>query len=399
MPIKLVPLVLTLLTFATPVVVGLLNTGQAASTSSTTEAITQPNISTLPDNSAQIIVSPGEDTSSATTISALGTVEANEVAAVSFLVAGDVAEITVEVGDTVSEGDLLAWLDAAGTQTSYDQARLNLERAQINLDQLYEAPNESTLRVADANIASAQAAYSAAANTSSSSDLEAAQLRYQQALNTYDAQVTARANMNGSDAEITLQDAAVGAASFNLEIARLQLEELQNPDTSNLGSAGVRIKQAQLQKEELLAEPTQAEIDSAEIAIQRVEQQVAEAETALRRTRLYAPISGTVTAVNIEAGDSVGTSTIVIEISDLSQLWLTASVHEVDVAQLSAGQLASVTLDSLPDVEIPATVDLISWLSTIEDDIVYYDTRFALNVADARIRVGMTAQAIVEVEN
>lgn len=404
MSVKFVLLFLTLATFAIPAAVGLVSRSQAQTPAASVSA-------TMPDFAQMEGITPpagfefdrtivlDTETSSSATVSALGTIEANEVADASFLVSGEIAEILVEVGDTVNAGDLLAWLDATEAQTTYDQARLNLERAKINLDEIHEPPDESTLRVADANIASAQAAYSDAANTVSSAELESAQLRYQQALNTYNAEAAARANMNGTEEEIALQDAAVGAASFNLEIARLQLEELQNPDTSNLWSAGVRIRQAQLQKEELLAGPTQEEIASAEIAVQRAEAQLAEAQLALERTRLYAPISGVVTAVNVERGDTVSTGTVVVTISDLSQLWLTAPVHEVDVAQLTSGMTATVTLDALPELEIPATVEQISWLSTVEDDIVNYDTRFALVTDDPRVRVGMTAQAIVEVGN
>ncbi|MAS33125.1 MAG: hypothetical protein CL610_03900 [Anaerolineaceae bacterium] len=405
MPVKYVLLLLALVTVATPAAVGLVNSSQATEVPATSSLPTAPNRQTFaamqdgdtpPGDFAQTIVIPNENTPSSVTISALGTIEANEVAGVSFLTAGDVAEIAVETGQTVSEGDLLAWLHGTDAQIAYDQAQLSLERARINLDEIYEPPTDSELRVADANIASAQAAYSAAADNSSAVD--SAEVRYQQALNTYETAAAVRANMNGTEEEIALQDAAVGAASFNLEIARLQLEEAQNPDTSGLWSAGVRIRQAQLQKEALLAEPTEAEVTSAEIAVQRAEAQVASAETALRRTRVYAPISGVVTAVNVEPGDSVSAGIIVIEISDVSQFWLSALVHEVDVDDLSAGMPATITLDALPDLSIDATVEQISWLSTVEDNIVNYDTRFLLRTTDPRIRVGMTAQAVVEVE-
>ncbi len=234
MSVKFVLLFLAIATFAIPAVVGLVSSTQTqtAATSATMPDFAQLEGFTPPAGFDRTIALDTEANTS-TTISALGTIEANEVADVSFMVSGEVAEILVNVGDSVNAGDLLAWLDGMDAQVNYDTARLNLERARINLDELYEPPDESTLRVADANIASAQAAYSDAANTVSSADVESAQLRYQQALNTYNAEAAARANMNGTEEEIALQDAAVGAASFELEIARLQLEELQNPDSSS----------------------------------------------------------------------------------------------------------------------------------------------------------------------
>jgi HlyD family secretion protein len=393
MSVKQSLFLLTLLTLSVPAGVGFIGASQ-------TTPATAPTQQTIVIPSSETDTRPFDqtETTTATTISALGTIEANQVAEVSFLVSGEVAEVWVESGDTVSAGDVIARLDTTAAQVAYDQAALNLERAQISQQELYEPPTDEAIRAANANISSAQAAYSEIAN-GSDSEVQSAQYRYDQALNSYNTEVAVRANMNGTDEEIALQDATVGAASFELEIARLQLEEAQTPDSSGLWEAGVRIQQAQLELEELQAGPDQADIDSAELAVQRAQAQLDDAAIALQRTDLIAPISGVVTAVNIEAGQNASTTTVAVEISDLSQLWLTAPIHEVDVDQLSAGMPATVRLDALPDVDIPATVEQIDWLSTVTDNIVNYDTRFALNTDDARIRVGMTAEAFVQVES
>lgn len=392
MSVKLSLFVLTLLTVAVPAGVGFISVSQTTPASAPTQqtiVIPSSEIDTRPFDNAQ---------TTSTTISALGTIEANQVAAVSFLVAGEVAEVLVESGDSVNAGDVIARLDSTAAQVAYDQAALNLERARISQQDLYEPPTDEAIRAANANIASAQAAYSEIAN-GSSSEIQSAQYRYEQALNNYNTELAVRANMNGTDEEIALQEAAIGAASFDLEIARLQLEELQTPDSASLWQAGVRIQQAQLELEELQAGPSDADIRSAELSVQRAQAALDDARLVLERTELIAPISGVVTAVHIEAGENVTTSTVAIEISDLSQLWLTAPVHEVDVDQLSAGMAATVQLDALPNVDFPATVEHIDWLSTVTDNIVNYNTRFALNTTDARIRVGMTAEAFVQVEN
>lgn len=388
MSVKRSLFLLTLLALAVPAAIGVIDSAQ----SSPAPAQAQQQTIVIPSSETNT----SQTQASTTMISALGTIEANQVAQASFLVSGTVAEVLVESGDTVNAGDVIARLDSLAAQVAYDQAALNLERAKLNQQDLYEPPSAESLRAAQASIASAQASYSSIAN-SSSSQVQAAQLRYEQALNTYNTQVAMRANMNGTDEEIALQDAAVGAASFSLEIARLQLEELQTPDSASLWQAGIRIAQAQLELEQLQAGPLESDIRSAELAVQRAQAQLEDAELALRRTELVAPISGVVTAVNIRSGQSVSAGSTAIEISDLSQLWLTAPVHEIDVDQLSVGSPAAVRLDALPDVTVPATVEQIAWLSTVSDNIVNYNTRFALNTSDSRIRVGMTAEAFIQV--
>jgi multidrug efflux pump subunit AcrA (membrane-fusion protein) len=82
---------LTLLTVAVPAGVGFISTSQATTASAPTQqTIVIPSSETdrRPFDNAETI-------NTATTISALGTIEANQVADVSFLVSGEVAEVLV----------------------------------------------------------------------------------------------------------------------------------------------------------------------------------------------------------------------------------------------------------------------------------------------------------------
>lgn len=406
MSVKRSLVVLALLTPAIPAAIGYLSatgtSAQAAQATAGTNQVAavqqqQPRQQQQPSsssNNAGNAASQAAQTSS--TVSALGTIEANQVVQLSFQSSGEIAELPVQTGDYVEAGTVIAQLDYTSAQVAYQQAQLNLENAQVSLQQLYAPVSDSDLRTAQANIASAEAAYNATANSVTASDLQAAQLRYQQAQIAYDAQVYTRTHMNGTDAQLTLQDAAVGSASFDQEIARLQLEKLQTPDNAGLWSASTRIASAKLQMESLLAGPTQAQIDTAELAVRRAQASLTDAETALKRTQIIAPISGVITAVLAEQGQSVGASTAVVEISDLSQLWLTAPINELDVSSVQVGMPATVQLDALPDVNFPATVEQIDWLSTVTNDIVNYNARVALTNTDPRIRVGMTAEAFID---
>jgi len=294
----------------------------------------------------------------------------------------------------VAAGDTIAQLDSTSAQNTYEQAMLNHERAQINLDDLYAPVSDTDRAVAEANVASAMASYNAIAN--GTSDVESAQLQYDQALTTYNAQVTSRQQAPYSDEqELALKEAAIGAASFNLEIARLQMEDSQTVDSAALWSAGARIQIAQLNLEALMAGPSDTQIAAAEIAVQRAELQIQTAETALARTTLTAPINGTITAVYVEEGQTISTSTVIVEISDLSNLILVAPVHEIDINKIAEGSTANVQLDAIDGLVIPATVDRISWLSSESDGVVTYDTYLRIETDDPRVRIGMTAEAFI----
>ncbi|MCK6580699.1 MAG: efflux RND transporter periplasmic adaptor subunit [Anaerolineae bacterium] len=332
----------------------------------------------------------------AATLALLGTVQSDETAALSFQRAGDVAEVLVEDGQSVTAGTVLARLETTAAQRTADDARLNLENAQISLQGLLDPPTEAEIEQARLAVVSAQASYSDAAGSTSDLQVQTAQLRLQQAQESYDLAVQKRANMNGTPEELALQDAAVGAASFNLEIARLNLQDLQTPSNQgSIWSAGLRVQMAELEYEQALSGASQSQIEGAELSVRVAELNLADAETDLARSELVAPIDGVITALNIEPGTSVSTALSAIEITDLSTLWLSAPLHELDLDQVAEGMAAEIAFDALPDETFAATLRRIDWIGVETDGIVEYTAWFALETGDSRIRPGMTGEAVI----
>jgi HlyD family secretion protein len=73
------------------------------------------------------------------------------------------------------------------------------------------------------------------------------------------------------------------------------------------------------------------------------------AEAGLRATELIAPISGTITSINLNVGENVGTSAVVT-ISDMNQPYtFDVYLDETDWDKAKVGYAASVTFDLLPD--------------------------------------------------
>jgi RND family efflux transporter MFP subunit len=80
------------------------------------------------------------------------------------------------------------------------------------------------------------------------------------------------------------------------------------------------------------------------------------AKAALDATELIAPISGTVTAVDINVGEDIGTSAVVT-ISNMDQPYtLDVNLDETDWDKAKVGYTASVTFDLLPDDNYPAKI-------------------------------------------
>ena len=112
---------------------------------------------------------------------------------------------------------------------------------------------------------------------------------------------------------------------------------------------------------------TQAEVagalfTAAEHGVDQARATLAEAEDRLSKTTIRAPISGKVTRLNIELGETaiVGTmnnpGSLLLTVSDLSVIEAVMQVDETDVPDISIGDSAALELDAFPETEFAGTV-------------------------------------------
>jgi len=337
----------------------------------------------------------------AQTVTALGNIEADEVVQLSFLVPGRVEEILIQVNEYVLPGDELVRLENETQQLQYQQALVTLDQALLEYEDLLTV-DEETIRLAEASVDAAFGTYLSAANSVSDEDIRAADLAYEQALAAAEELRLNRDRLGGqfgadSNAYISA-DARYGEATFQAEIARLQAEELRTASAPQAYAAYSRYLEAQAQLEQTLAGPSQSEIEVAQANITQAENQVERAETAFARTILQTPIEGVVTAMNAEPGALIVPGATVVEVTDISPLGLTVQVDEIDIGLVEVGLPVRVELDGLPDVQFPATVSSVAPLGTPSGGIVSYDVEIALDTEDTRVRVGMTAEATIVIE-
>ena len=110
------------------------------------------------------------------------------------------------------------------------------------------------------------------------------------------------------------------------------------------------------------AEVAQALYTAAEHGVDQARATLAEAEDRLSKTTIRAPISGRVTRLNIELGETaiVGTmnnpGSLLLTVSDLSVIEAVMQVDETDVPEISIGDSAAIELDAFPDTDFAGTV-------------------------------------------
>ncbi|MCW2311541.1 efflux RND transporter periplasmic adaptor subunit [Rhodoferax antarcticus] len=122
-------------------------------------------------------------------------------------------------------------------------------------------------------------------------------------------------------------------------------------------------------------------------------------ETNLSKASIRSPIDGVVLTRSVDPGNAVAASlqavTLFTIAEDLSQLQLKVNVDEADVGRVKVGQKASFTVSAFPARRFPATITIVSYGSTITDNVVTYVTQMDVANDDLSLRPGMTATSTI----
>ena len=174
--------------------------------------------------------------------------------------------------------------------------------------------------------------------------------------------------MDSAKAGLKGQEASLGGAEAALINARLsydrlaQLNETGDATRAELDSAEASFLQAKSNREVLIHQ-----IDQARAQIDR-------AQKDLDNTIIASPITGVITSLNTEIGETVivGTTnnpgSVIMEIADLSQMLLKAAVDETNIAPVAIGQSAKVFVNAYADRAYEGTVQRIGLKRQVAGD-------------------------------
>ena len=148
-------------------------------------------------------------------------------------------------------------------------------------------------------------------------------------------------------------------------------------------------------------EATDEEVAQAKARLQQTELTVAQLELQLQDAELRAPFAGTVVDVQVETGDQVSPGQVVAVLATLDQLQArTVDLTELDVARVTVGQSAAVSVDALPGREFVGVVGEIALQAKDYRGDVVYDVVVELADPDSveTLRWGMTALITIQTD-
>jgi HlyD family secretion protein len=336
------------------------------------------------------------------TVGATGVVRPNQSTLLNWGTSGTVENVNVSNQDSVSPGTILASLERTSLPQNIVLAEAELISAQRALDDLLNSNSPQAH--------AKQALYQA----------QVAVIEADRALDKYDQEAYKEALDKARDEVIEKED--------DLEQAKEDFEPYEDWDEDNekrksfqqaLDDAQNAYDEALrtvdlllLEKEQALANfaAAQAQLDDAQRHYERLkdgadpddvaaqEARIAAAQTTLNLAKLESPIAGTITAVNISAGDRVSPGSPAFRIDDLSRLLVDVQVSEVDINRVRLDQSVNLTFDAVLGKEYHGVINKVSPIGNIVQGIVEFSVTVELTDADEDVKPGMTAAVNIIVE-
>ena len=174
----------------------------------------------------------------------------------------------------------------------------------------------------------------------------------------------------------TLQQAQLQQAKAQASIARTNLQRNRELVAQNFVSASA--------------------VDQSAAALEVAEAQVALAQAQAARMRIIAPFDGVAGIASVNLGDYVKDGADLVNIEDLSSVWIDFRLAERYLARLKAGQPVEVQLDAMPGRKFSGKVDAVD--SQLDANGRSLLVRARLTNGDGTLRSGMFARARIVFE-
>jgi len=276
-----------------------------------------------------ITVGKSESRDIASTISATGSLIANETSDVAPKVAGKISNVYANVGEFVAGGSVLARIDDR-------DARLRLAQAQAGVKQAQALVRQAEARIGLLNGGRFEA--------STVPEVRAANANYQQALA---QQKQAEAN-----------EARYRELIESGDVSMMQYETFRT--TRDTARAQSRAAKDALDAAVNTARQNNQAIVTAQANVEAAATQVAEAQQAIQDTVIHAPFAGYVSSRPAAVGEYVSSASIIATILRTNPIKAQIQVAEADVPQVVIGRGVSVEVDAYKDRKFAGTVSAIN---------------------------------------
>ena len=289
-------------------------------------------------------------------IEASGTVVPVKSVNISPKNSGRIAELFVEQGDRVQQGEKLARMENEDYEAQLSQARANLNEAQARLEEA-QAGTPQEVEQAQAQVASAQSRFELA---------QQRRERYQSLLE--------KGAISQDRFDEVLSEYL--SAQANLEQARRSLEQTRNTNRPEINRLQAAVESAQAQYQE------------AQVQFQDT---IIKAPFAGIITQKYATEGAFVTPTTSASSTASATSTSILAIAE--GLEVLAKVPEVDVGRIEVGQPAKIVADAYQGEVFRGEVKRVAPEAVVEQNVTSFEVLVTLFTGQSKLHSGMNVDA------
>ncbi|QLE54422.1 efflux RND transporter periplasmic adaptor subunit [Nostoc sp. TCL26-01] len=319
---------------------------------------------------------------------------------------GFLAQLYVEQGDRVQQGQIIARMDISDIQAQIAQYQANLSQNQAQLAEAIAGNRPQEIAQSKARLAQnqAQLAELRAGNRPQEISKAQAQVAAAQAKVNYSTEQVKRYQylyQQGAEKKQLLDQAISEDKSnkANLAEAQKQLSLIESGTRSEVIAAKeAAVTEAQAALVLLQEGSRPEEIAQRRAVVKAAQAQVAAAKIKLEETIIRAPFSGVVTQKYSEIGAFVtpttsastsasATSSSIVAVA--KGLEILAQVPEADIGRIRQGQPVEIVADAYPDQIFRGSVRLIAPEAVVEQGVTSFQVRVALQTGTDKLRSGL----------
>lgn len=230
------------------------------------------------------------------------------------------------------------------------------------------------------------------------------------------AKVEAEARRKVQAAEASLGELQSALARARLDLGRAELVSKVEADKLQLAVADAELKvKAQQRRLDGERQATAADIAIVRQKRDKAASDVADAQAIIASLSMRSPAAGQIslmpnfrgagpgrTAPEFKRGDRAWFGAPIAELPDLTTIRMTCRVDEADRARVPPDGRVRVRVDAIPDREFPGRIGQISIIAkpdfTTFPPTRNFDLSVALDDSDPRVRSGMSATALIELD-
>ena len=325
---------------------------------------------------------------------------------------GVLAQLLVEQGDKVEQGQIIARMDDSNLQAQLSKARANLAQVRAQLAEARAGTRPEEIAQSRARLNQARAQLNQARTGNRPEEIAQAQAQVEAArarVNLTSSRVQRNRNLatSGAISQDTLDEVIADdrSAKANLLEAQRRLIDLKNGSrTEEIDQKRAAVTEAEQALQQLQNGSRPEQIDQFEASVAAARSELKAVQVQLDDTIIRAPFSGIVTQKYATVGAFVtpttsasstasATSSSIVAVS--RGLEVLAQVPEVDIGQVKQGRMVEIVADAYPNQVFKGKVRLISPEAVVEQNVTSFQVRIALTTGQEQLKSGMNVDLTI----